>query len=237
MNTNRSDGYILASAIGVLITISLVAAALVGASGDSLKRVQHTESQAKEEAVLQSAFAVLVSQLTLDPRRRELAVDRDEISFRVLERTVHAHMRWEATKLDINQASPDATAQLLSDNHLSLRISDRVIAAARRARATNTPVRLLSDLGLNAGEEACVSTLLTVFGGVTDYSSDQTLQSVLIGQPAVGSRLSLDLVAADGNRTSLSTVVLFTGNDAQPVEVLDWRMGAGLESEEVCRDI
>ncbi len=237
MNTKASDGYILASAIGMLISISVVAAALVTASGDTLMRVRRMENQASEEAVLQSALTVLLSQLALDPRRRSLPIEGNEISLKVLERSVHAHVRWETSKLDINHASPQATAQLLADRHIPQRTADRVVATVKHARETNTPVRLLSDLGLSAGEESCVSTLLTVFGGAPDYTSAQAQQSAPIGQPAVGSRMSLDLVATDGNRTGLSTVVLFTGDDTQPVEVLDWRVGAGLGSEEVCGEI
>ncbi len=86
--SSRGDqGYILASVIGVLLAISIVAAALVGASGEAASRLRRSEVAAGREAILQSAILVLTTQLALDSRRRVLDLDKTS-SVQVLDQAV-----------------------------------------------------------------------------------------------------------------------------------------------------
>ena len=93
MTAQRDDGYILASAIGVLLAISIVAATLVGTAGESVRRISRAESAAKQETTLEAALTLIASQLVVDPRRRAIDLT-DGKSPAVLDETIRFRIGW-----------------------------------------------------------------------------------------------------------------------------------------------
>ena len=229
-------GYILASVIGVLLAISLVAAALVTASGEAASRLRRAEDAAKREAVLEAAILVLTSQLAMDPRRR--ALDLETIStLDVLGQSVRFRIAWETNKLDINRADPQAVVRRLEVAGAPAELRTSVQARLAAARSSNTPIGLLAGIVPGIAGEDCLSSVLTVFGGqeIFDPESlgdpDSVGEKIPIGRPAVGSRMAID-VAVDGHEADgLSVVMLLTGDSATPWQVMDWRPSSVLGKE------
>ena len=222
--TDRESGYILASALGVLLAMSIVAAALISASANSLSQMIRAESAAQDETALRSALSIVASQLSLDTRRRELNLS-ETFSVPVSGREVVGRLSWETDKLDINHANIDAIEARLTDAQLAPDIVEQALSATRKSRADKGAIRLIDDIGLDREGLACAASMLTVFGGRTVYAPDQTQNTSMIGQAAAGSRLSIDL-AIDG-RIGLSVVVLMTGDPHSTFRVLDWRQTNG----------
>ena len=136
----RDEGYILASVIGVLLAISLVAAALVGASGEAASRLRRAENQTARQAVLESAILVLTTQLAVDPRRRVLDLDTAS-SLDVLDQSVKFRIAWETSKLDINRAVPSVIERRLLAAAISGDLRAAVATRIARARADQQTLR------------------------------------------------------------------------------------------------
>ena len=209
---------------------------LVGASGDALSRLRRSETDATRDAVLEAAVTLLGSQLPLDPRRRAISLS-GEIILDVLNHRVQASIRWDSNKLDLNAADLQAIRHLLTNRSISTRLSSAVLTAVERARKESQPLHLISDLGLSQQDEACIASLVTVFGGRPDYDPNNSGDETLIGRPAAGSRLMLNLSLPEPDRAGLTLVVLVTGDPQHPIEVLDWMRTTGHQGEEVCHDV
>lgn len=222
MSVGREDGYILASAIAALLAISIVAAALIGASGDALAASRRAEADAVRSAILQSALRVVGTQLVLEPRRRQIDLE-GRATIDVLGHAVAVEVSWEARKLDINRTEPDAIRELLDDQQLDPDFRSKAVAMSERRQAAAAPLRLLSDLGLNRSEEDCLAEWLTVFGGMTEYDPAIAKETVQIGRPAAGSRLTVRLALKDAAQDGLAAVILMTRNPTDPFKILDWR--------------
>lgn len=235
MNLRGSEGYILASAIAVILSISIVAAALVGASSESLSRLKQLEEGVTQDAVLQSALSLLSSEIAKDPRRRAVNIG-SELTLEVLDRPVQARVAWENDKADLNSADPETVATFLTDRGVSARMASTVLTSMRRARSESRALRLLDDLNLDEPDEACAASLLTVFGGRTDLQGAKSRNPPMIGQPGAGSRLAIELFLPRPARSGLRVVVLMTGDPLHPMEVLDWKRTSGAVGEESCHD-
>lgn len=221
MTAPRDEGYILASVIGVLLAISIVAAALIGTSGESLRRVRRAEVAASRETALQSALTLVASQLVQDPRRRALKLSADR-PLDVLGQTVLYRIGWENSKLDINLAEPDAIEARLQGSGLSRDTIAGVLATVRNSRTKKQPISLLSELQGDHGVQTCLASLLTVFGGQAFFDPTQERAPDMIGEPAPGSRLAIDLAISGAEAEGLSAVILITGDSRSPWQVMDW---------------
>lgn len=217
----REDGYILASAIGSLLAISIVAAALVGASSNALAASKRAEADAAQSSILRSALLVVGTQLVLEPRRRQIDLEGQAI-FPVLGQQVTARINWETRKLDINLAEPSVIGAFLQDRGIDASIRNDATAAVAR-RVSGAPARLMSDLGLERSIEDCLATYLTVFGGSTDFDPAAVQEEIQIGRPAAGARLTVDLAIVGHEQEGLSAVILVTRTPATPFKILDWR--------------
>lgn len=231
MKRSGEEGYILASAIGALLAISVVAAALVSTSSAAMARVKRAEIAAERDAVLESAFALVSAQLTMDPRRRSLDLDRDT-TLEILGQSVNTRIRWESAKLDVNQASPEAVQAVLTAHQVDDEAASSIIANIRRARANGEPIRLIDGRSADRASERCIASLLTVFGGREggEGNADRN-DGAPVGRPGAGARLSIELVISGKGGSSLAAVVLMTGDPAAPVKIMDWRRMAGINGE------
>lgn len=230
MKRRGEDGYILASAIGALLAISIVAAALVGASGDALSATRRAEADAQHSTLLHSALVVVGTQLLLEPRRRQIDLE-GLASFDVLGSQTKARISWEARKLDVNHAEAEAIRTLLNDRGVKADLRDRVVAAVARSQAAGTPLRLLTDFGVDRTEEDCLATHLTVFGGLDRFDADIQETAIQIGRPAAGARLTVELALEGEEQNGLAAVILITRNPARPFKVLDWRRTSSLAGD------
>lgn len=230
-DVSRTDqGYILASVIGVLLAISIVAAALVGASGEAASRLRRAEDAGTRDAILRSAVLVLTTQLALDTRRR--VVDLDKTSgVEILGQTVRFRIAWETNKLDINRADASAVERRLQAAGVSSDLRAAVTARISEARASGKPISLLGNIAPQPTAEDCLASLLTVFGGVADHDPENPGDAGPIGRPAVGSKIALDVAVAGEEAQGLSVVVLLTGDAAAPWQVMDWRPSSVLNGE------
>jgi|GEM_PF-5874360 len=234
---NRGErGYILASVIGVLLAISLVASALVTVSGEAASRLRRAEDAAKREAVLEAAILVLTAQLAMDPRRRML--DFEEAStLDVLGQSVRFRIAWETNKLDINRADPEAIARRLEVAGAPAELRTSIRARLTAARSSNTPIGLLAGLAPGIAGEDCLASVLTVFGGQESFDPerlgdpDSVGEKVPIGRPAVGSRMAIDVAVHGHEADGLSVVMLLAGDSAAPWQVMDWRRSSVLGKE------
>ncbi|MEY2758112.1 MAG: hypothetical protein RIR33_1890 [Pseudomonadota bacterium] len=229
-------GYILASVIGVLLAISLVAAALVTASGEAASRLRRAEDAAKREAVLEAAILVLTSQLAMDPRRRALDLEAAS-TLEALGQTVRFKIAWETNKLEINRADPEAVARRLEVAGAPAELRAAVQTRLAAARSSNTPIGLLAGIAPGIAGEDCLASVLTVFGGQENFDPerlgdpDSVGEKVPIGRPAVGSRMAIDVAVAGREADGLSVVMLLTGDSATPWQVMDWRPSSVLGKE------
>jgi hypothetical protein len=234
MRGREEDGYILASAIAVLLAISIVAATLVSTSVDGLRRVQRMEADARSEAALKSALLLTTSQLAQDPRRRQIRFDARETTIDVLGQQVGVRISWENAKLDINRADPKALDEALhaAGFEENERSALRQIIERRRSQM---PIALLEDVVPAPEDRECLYSILTVFGGQTEYRAGNRIAEDLVGRPAAGSRLAIDLWLADQPALGKSAVVIMTGDPAAPAKVLDWRQFRAAGGEQ-CRE-
>ncbi|MEQ1783513.1 MAG: hypothetical protein ABMA14_19330 [Hyphomonadaceae bacterium] len=230
MTAKRDDGYILASAIGVLLAISIVAATLVGTSGESLRRMRRAETAASQETTLQSALTLLASQLILDPRRRALNLTAGT-PLTVLDQTVKFRIGWESSKVDVNLAEPEVVETRLQRSGLDAKALEIAMAAIRRSRAMSQPISLLTELNGDQTTQTCIASLLTVFSGQSNFDPELKAEPPLIGRPAAGSRLAIDLAVSGAEPEGLSTVILITGDPLAPWQVMDWRRSSSLAGE------
>lgn len=230
MTRSHEEGYILASAIGALLAISIVAAALIGASGDALAASRRAEADATRSALLQSALAVVGTQLVLEPRRRQIGLEGLAV-FDVLGEGAMARVTWEARKLDLNRAQPDAIRALLSDRSIETSLRENIVAAVAKSQAAGTAIRLLTDLDLDRSQEDCLATMLTVFGGMDSYDPDLEETDVQVGRPAAGARLTVELALRDQEQEGIAVVILMTRNPNQPFKILDWRQTSSLAGD------
>ena len=231
----RDGGYILASVIGVLLAISLVAAALVGASGEAASRLRRAEDQTARQAVLESAILVLTTQLAMDPRRRVLDLDTAS-SLDILDYLVKFRIAWETSKLDINRAEPSVIERRLAAAAISGDLRAAVATRIARARADQEPISLLNVIASEKAAQDCLGSVLTVFGGVDSFDASNQDDDAPIGRPSVGSKIALDVAIAGHEADGLSVVVLLTGDNISPWQVLDWRQSSVL-AQEACDDI
>lgn len=232
MTRTQDEGYILASALGVLLAISIVAAALVGSAGETLTRVKRAELSADRKVTLESALTVVVSQLVLDPRRRAIDLEKTT-DLQVLGSTVRFRIAWESNKLDLNRSEGASVEARLVHDRVPTSLRQKTADGMRRATAQGDKLRLLSDLGLSAADETCIARSLTVFGGQSGFDPENLGGSSLIGRPASGSRIAIDVAIQGMEAQGLSTVILLTGGIERPWEVLDWRRSSAL-AEGVC---
>jgi hypothetical protein len=230
MTAQRDDGYILASAIGVLLAISIVAATLVGTSGESVRRISRAESAAKQETTLEAALTLIASQLVVDPRRRAIDLT-DGKSLAVLDETIRFRIGWESSKVDVNLAQPEIVAARLRQSNLDTKDLEAALAAIRHSRETSEPIRLLTELKGDRTAQTCLSSLLTVFGGQSSFDPNLKAEPPLIGRPAAGSRLAIDLAVVGAEAEGLSTVILVTGDPVTPWQVMDWRRSSSFVGE------
>lgn len=224
----RDDGYILASVLGVILAISLVAAALVGTSGDVAFGVKRHERAAVRDSVLQSAIVVLALQLTQDPRRRVVDLETAG-SVQILGRAVSFRIAWETTKLNVNAAELPTLEAAIRDLDLEEPSETNVLANLRSARAGSKPIRLLSDIARDKAEEDCLASALTVFGNRTERLTSSERTATLIGRPAAGSILALDVAVTGEEADGLSVVLMLTGGAETPWRVMDWRASSSLK--------
>ena len=231
----RDGGYILASVIGVLLAISLVAAALVGASGEAASRLRRAEDQTARQAVLESAILVLTTQLAVDPRRRVLDLETAS-SLDILDQSVKFRIAWESSKLDINRAESSVIERRLAAAAISGDLRAAVATRIARARADQQPISLLNVIASEKAAQDCLGSVLTVFGGVESFDASNQDDDAPIGRPAVGSKIALDVAIAGHEADGLSVVVLLTGDNVAPWQVLDWRQSSVL-AQEACDDI
>ncbi len=232
--TRQEEGYVLASALAVLLSLSLVAAALVAASSEGRNRSRKAETDAVNNLVLKSAVDVIGSQLAMDPRRRQLATSGDRAVVDVLGRSVDVRLAWDNDKLDVNAAPIESIESLLKDKVPDIGQRNAVLAAIRAKRANLKPARLLDDVLPVEVEADCFHSILTVFGGQAEYSKEIT-PAREFGRPGSGARLSIDVRLADQSGPGLTAVVLMTGDPGAPAKVLDWRASRG-SGEEACHD-
>ncbi|CAN0339977.1 unnamed protein product [Phaeothamnion confervicola] len=223
MTSRGEDGYILASALAVLLAISLVAATLVSTSADSLRSVKKSEADAVAESALQSALVLVGSQLALDPRRRQLAFDDNTATIEVLGRSIDVLAAWENAKLDINGALVDDIDEALRNAGVDETERAAIRGSIQGYRSRKEQIPLVDDVLPGSSDRDCLYSLLTVFGGRTDYVADEQAGPVRIGRPAAGARLSVDLWLTDKPEQGIAAVVMMTGDPAAPVEVLDKR--------------
>jgi hypothetical protein len=223
MSKRRSeDGYILASALVVLLAISLVASALVSTSVDVLRRVRRAETDAAAEMALRSAVLLVTSQLSQDPRRRQLAFDGPE-TIDVLGQTIEATASWESLKLDINLASLEDIDHRLKDAGIPQDARSEVLNAIQQRRSSSESIRLLDDVLPKTADPDCLRSILTIFGGRHDYAPGEQPMLTSMGRPAAGARLTIDVELANAPRLGVSATVIMTGDPATPAKVLDWK--------------
>lgn len=230
MISQRDEGYILASAIGVLLSISIVAATLVGTSGESLRRIRRAESEAMRETTLQSALTLIASQLVLDPRRRAIDLVADA-QLMMFDQTLKYRISWESRKIDVNLAEPEIVEARLRQSSLDAKDREVALAAVRQSRLTSQPIRLLTELKGDQVAQTCLASLLTVFGGQSTFDPTRNAEQSIVGRPAAGSRLAIDLAVSGAEAEGLSTVILITGDTLKPWQVMDWRRSSSLAGE------
>lgn len=230
MKSRREEGYILASVLGVLFAVSVVAAALVSASTDSLKRVQRAERDVRERTALDAAFTLVVSQLAIDPQRRAIDIDAGAID--VLDHEFTVRITYESAKLDINLAPPEVIDAALEDHGVSSSVRARLMTNVRRAQDSKTPIRLIDQALLGAdADERCIASLLTVFSGREKLIDAGAEQGTFIGRPGGGARVAIELVSNDASAAGLAAVVLMTDDPSRPARVLDWRRDTGIRGK------
>lgn len=230
MTAQRDEGYILASAIGVLLAISIVAAALVGTSGESVRRIRRAESTATQETTLQSALTLIASQLVLDPRRRAIDLTAGT-PLTVLDQTIKFRIGWESSKVDVNLAEAEVVEARLQGSSLDAKALEAAVTVIRHSRATSQPISLLTELKGDQTAQTCIASLLTVFGGQSTFDPKLKGEPPLIGRPAAGSRLAIDLAVSGAEPEGLSTVILITGDPLAPWQVMDWHRSSSLAGE------
>jgi hypothetical protein len=234
MTKSGEEGYILASALAVLLAISLVAAALVSTSVDVVRRAKRAETDAAADLALRSAVLVVTSQLSEDPRRRQLAFEGVE-TIDAAGLIINAKASWESLKLDMNLAPPEAIEQRLQDAGMDQETRSAVLSAIQTHRSNAEPIRLLDDVLPKSADWTCLRSILTIFGGRPDYNPDEQAQVFPIGRPAAGARVSIDAWLANEPAKGVSAIVIMTGNPAAPAKVLDWRR-IRTGGEERCND-
>lgn len=233
MIRSGEDGYILASALAALFAMSLVAAALVAVSGSALARVKRMETSAQDRYAIESAIRLAASQLSADPRRRELSFDGGSTLINVGDQTVRVDASWETLRMDVNRASSEAIDDALRDTKLDDDDRSIILSEVRTARARGLPLQMLDSLNLPPHLLACASEELTVFGGRTDHDAELEQQRSVSGRPTAGARIRLD--ARDtGGGLGRTAVLLMTGDGRDPYRVLDWRELRG-EPIEACQ--
>jgi hypothetical protein len=222
MTKRGEEGYVLASTLAVLLAISLVATALVSTSADTLRRAKRIETDTAAEMALRSAVLVVTSQLSQDPRRRQLAFEGPE-TIDILSRAIIAKVSWESLKLDINLAPPEAIDQRLLAVGVPLDVRGEILANIQKRRSIKEPIKLLDDVLPKSADQTCLRSTLTIFGGRPEYALGEQASAVQIGRPAAGARLSIDVWLASQPATGINATVLMTGDPGAPAKVLDWR--------------
>jgi hypothetical protein len=224
MSQRQEDGYILASVLAVLLTVSLVAAALVSTSAGGLKDVKEAEANASADAALHSALLVVSDQLSLDPRRRKLDIDRSDVVIDVLGRKISVRAAWEITKVDVNLANLEEIEEALVAVAATDTVRSEIRAAVQQSRAEKAQIAFLDNILPSLADRDCLHSILTVFGGSPEYRPEDEATPVRIGRPAAGAKVVVEVwLAEDFGQPGLEAVLLMTGDPARPSEVLDWR--------------
>jgi hypothetical protein len=233
---DKDEGYILAAALATLFAMSVVAIALVTISQDALRGVRAAEIRAANDQTLRSAILVAESQLLLDPRRRQLDLDQTAPVALIEGRQVSLAIKWEAAKLDVNLAAPEAIDAALSEAGLPVETRNSILNRVRDRQAKREPVSLLDDISSSSRYADCLASVLTVFGGRREAIDKSTPTLAAIGLPAPGSRLLIEASLVDAPQRSRAAVILLTGNPHQPAKILDWREPRGSKKEAPCHD-
>jgi hypothetical protein len=231
--THRGEeGYILASALAALFAMSIVAAALVAASVNELRRVAAAERTAADEAAAEAAIALAADELLRDPRERRLSFDHGAAEVVVNGRAVAVEVGFESDKVDLNYASVDDIDAALVAHDVPE--SDRL--AIRRAldRRGSGGFKLTDDALAGVEAPECARQALTVFGGRRGWTEADAGATMTVGVPAPGARIWVSAQVGEGAAArAREAVLLITGDPREPVRVMDWRLVRG-SREEAC---
>jgi hypothetical protein len=224
MSRRGEEGYVLAAALAALFSMSIVAAALVGTSLNEVRRIAAAERAAEDDAALDAAITLAATELVEEPRLRNLPFTDGQANTIVARRMIDLRAGWESDKLDLNLASSEAVDARLRAAGLGSADRATIRGALHTKRAGGQPVGLVDDVlgGVTAVE--CARTVLTVFGGRSDWTSASENATVKLGRPAPGSRIFVTATFAGApTARGRQAVLLVTGDPAAPVRMMDIR--------------
>jgi hypothetical protein len=221
----REEGYILAGVTLTMAVLAILAAALVIASAEELRRVAHREDALQEDALLRSAILLAADQISLAPNGRTVRFENGTDTLTVEGAQVDVFLEFESDKLDLNRATPAEIRAQAERVGMSGDAVSAIQTMVEDYRGRGLQIRLVDDVMTGpAANPDCVHRAFTVFGGQAVLQPERERVGEW-GRVAPGSRLA---VTARMPQTggAITAVLLMTGNPQRPCEILDWRRHA-----------
>lgn len=227
----RDQGYVLAGALAALMAMSVVAVALVGASGAVSRRTHLAEQDVHEALRLRSAIMLTGAQLAQDPARRLVTFENGRALLGVSGSEVAVEVSHEGERLDINAADMKELDRALLEAGAADIERANILDAIGQARLKGDRRVQPEDLPLPGHAKACLHVVATGFHGRT-AAPESGPGALTIGRPGAGERMRISAAPPSGGK-GLTAVILMTGDAAAPFEVLDIRSGLNA-SKEAC---
>lgn len=228
MRPEREAGYVMAAALAALLSMSLVAAALVSVSVNELKRVRAAEDAARTDAALDAALVLGLREIAKDPRRRSLAFQGGHDAAAVDGVSVDLAVSWEAERLDVNAAEPEAVRDAMRAAGLGSADVDAILMRLSDARATGTVRDLDAIAPPGFAASRCAESLLTVYGGRAEPGEAAEPSDAPFARPPPGARVRL-VARRDGRERR--AVVIMTGDPRAPALTLDIKSERATDGE------
>ncbi|MGD2133649.1 MAG: hypothetical protein PVI23_12715 [Maricaulaceae bacterium] len=228
----------MAGALAALFAMSIVAATLVSATVNEVRRVRVAELAAVDDAALDGAIRLALVEILKDPRRRERSFEGGVADIRVGDRAFKVEVRYESGKLDANVAPIDDIEEELSLRGAPAWDVEAVVAAIEVRRSDERPIGLLDEILTEVTAPECARRVLTTFGGRPGSVSEGDAVGVGGGQPfprpVPGSRIVVTAMTDEGDGArGREAVFLITGERETPARIMDMRRLRGAP-EEAC---
>ena len=240
----NEEGFILITAIWLLILCGAIAALLLARSLASATAVTSEAEELRSKLTLDAATETVAADLLINGNRSPFALVPAERTIGVGEQQVRVRIGAESGKLDLNTADPRLIERVLSGLGWDSGSRALFLQQLQQRRARNEPLRSIDEVELVAarsgpsGEARCLEDYFTVSSGRSEPEPAFMAANLAawLGRPplatgpsaiAPGTPLSID-VSGDGVPSHRAVIRVGAMLD-QPLVVSSWERARACE--------
>jgi hypothetical protein len=234
LRVGHESGYVLITAIWLLILAGAIASVLMLWSLNATKSANNQSAALADKILLESAVETVFAERLFDGNRsqwwRTPAFGRVVID----NRTVEVSVTSESGRLDINEADLKLIGRALAGLGVPSTVRTRALVGLQIGRGNNRPITSFADiralLGVDLSSNNCVEENVTFVSGLPTPRPDQLPPSLAraLGQPSLQDTsvpepgAALRVVVRINRGAGLLVVARITGLQGNPIAISSW---------------